>query len=199
MSSTIEDNKSKNRNQQQRPTSRSNPGQTTTVKTTTPTSASPTQTFKKGREDNNNAREEEGRTKKRRPTKVGLNDTLRHIRYLIVKGRSKSEIQNILQLEERTFYRHMAKIYEIDQALFAEEERKTLATEFGILKDRLLKSYRWYIAMADNENMKPDIRMEAQRDAIDIAFALLELEREGPKTMEQAGRRFLERIYQDLR
>jgi hypothetical protein len=208
MSSTVEDNKLKNRNQQQ-PTSRSNPGQTTTVKTTTtPTSASPTQTFKKGQEDNNNknknARGEEERegttrTKKRRPTKVGLNDTLRHIRYLIVKGRSNSEIQNILQLEERTFYRYMTKIYEIDQALFAEEERKTLATEFGILKDRLLKSYRWYIAMADNENMKPDIRMEAQRDAIDIAFALLELEREGPKTMEQAGRRFLERIYQDLR
>jgi DNA-binding CsgD family transcriptional regulator len=197
MSSTIEDNKLKNRNQQERPTSRSNPGQTTTP---TPTSASPTQTFKKGQEDNNNAREEgRTRTKKRRPTKVGLNDTLRHIRYLIVKGRSNSEIQNILQLEERTFYRYMAKIYEIDQALFAEEERKTLATEFGIVKDRLLKSYRWYIAMADNENMKPDIRMEAQRHAIDIAFALLELEREGPKTMEQAGRRFLERIYQDLR
>jgi DNA-binding CsgD family transcriptional regulator len=200
LSSTIEDNKLKNRNQQQQPTSRSKPGQTTTVKTTTPTSASPTQTFKKGQEDNNNGREEgRTRTKRRRLTKVGLNDTLRHIRYLIVKGRSNSEIQNILQLEERTFYRYMAKIYEMDQALFAEEERKTLATEFGILKDRLLKSYRWYIAMADNENMKPDIRMEAQRDAIDIAFALLELEREGPKTMEQAGRRFLERIYQDLR
>jgi hypothetical protein len=44
--------------------------------------------------------------------------------------------------------------------------------------------------MADNENMKADIRMEAQRIAADLAIALLELEREGPRIIEQ-GRRQL--------
>jgi DNA-binding CsgD family transcriptional regulator len=197
MSSTIEKNKLKNDNNQQQ----SNSGSTLT-KTTSTTSA--TQTLKKGQGNNNhNTREgeEEGprRTKKRRPTKVGLNDTLRHIRQLIVEGRSNSEIQNILQLEERTFYRYMAKIHQIDQVLFAEQEKKTLITETGILKDRWLKAYRWYIAMADNENMKADIRMEAQRVAVDIALALLEVEREGPRTIEQGGRRFLEKLYQNSR
>jgi DNA-binding CsgD family transcriptional regulator len=195
MSSTIEKNKLKDDNQQQ-----SNSGSTLTKATAT---TSATQTFKKGQGNNNNTREgeEEGprRTKKRRPTKVGLNDTLRHIRHLMVEGRSNSEIQNILQLEERTFYRYMAKIHQIDQVLFAEQERKTLITETGILKDRWLKAYRWYIAMADNENMKADIRMEAQRVAVDIALALLEVEREGPRTIEQGGRRFLEKLYQNSR
>jgi DNA-binding CsgD family transcriptional regulator len=131
MSSAIEDKKLKNRNQQ-----RSNSGSNSSLTTAT-TSTSQTQTFKKGQGNNNtNAREEEAKRTKRRPTKVGLNDTLRRIRHLIVEGRSNSEIQNILQLEERTFYRYMAKIYEIDQTLFAEQEKKTLITEIGILKDR---------------------------------------------------------------
>jgi phage FluMu protein gp41 len=75
-----------------------------------------------------------GARTKRRPTKVGLNDTLRRIRYLIVEGWSNLDIQNILQLEERTFYRYMAKVHQIDQALFAEQEKKTITTELAYSK-----------------------------------------------------------------
>jgi hypothetical protein len=193
MSSIIRNNKLENRNQQ-----RSNSDSTPTTAT-----ASATQTLKKGQANKNTRQEEEeegeGPRTKRRPTKVGLNDTLRRIRYLIVEGRSNLEIQNILQLEERTFYRYMVKIHQIDQALFAEQEKKTITTEIGIFKDRLLKSYRWYIAMADNENMKADIRMEAQRVAGDIAIALLKLEKEGPRIIEQGGRRLVDKLYQNSR
>jgi cell division septum initiation protein DivIVA len=179
MSSTIEKNKLKDNNQQQ-----SNSGSTLTNATTSTTSA--TQTFKKrqGHNNNNTIKEEEEetrRTKKRRPTKVGLNDTLRRIRHLMIEGRSNLEIQNILELEERTFYRYMAKINEIDQALFVEQEKKTLTTEIRIFKDRLLNAYRWYIAIAHNENIKADIRMEAQNSALDVAYALFKVEREGPR------------------
>jgi DNA-binding CsgD family transcriptional regulator len=190
MSSTIEKNKLKNDNQQS-----SNSGSILT-RATARTGA--TQTLKKGQVKNNTREEEEEGakgTKKRRPTKVGLNDTLRRIRHLMIEGRSNLEIQDILQLEERTFYRYMAKIYERDQVLFAEQEKKTMTTEFGIFKDRWLRAYRWYIAMADNENMKVDIRMEAQLNAIDMALALLDVEREGPKVIEQGGRKLLEKLY----
>ena len=105
----------------------------------------------------------------------------------MVEGRSNLEIQNILQLDERTFYRYMAKIYEIDQALFAEQEKKTLTTEIGIFKDRLLKSYRWFIAIAENENIKADIRVDAQNCALEVALALLKLEQEGTKIMGLEG------------
>jgi DNA-binding CsgD family transcriptional regulator len=167
MASAIEN---KNRNQR-----RSDPGTTKAPPTAIQTGA--TQAFEEEQETNDTIRQEDGakRTKKRRPTKVSLNDTLRRIRHLMVEGRSNSEIQNILELEERTFYRYMAKINEIDQVLFAEEEKKTIATEMGIFKDRLLKSYRWFIAIADNENIKADIRMDAQDRALDVAYALLKL------------------------
>jgi DNA-binding CsgD family transcriptional regulator len=192
MSLTVEKNKLKNSNQQS-----SNSG-STLPKATATTGATPT--LKKGQVKNNTGEEEEEeeeeeegakRTDKRRPTKVGLNDTLRRIRHLMIEGRSNLEIQNILQLEERTFYRYMAKIHQIDQALFAEEEKKTMTTEIGILKDRWLKAYRWYISMADNENMKADIRMDAQRNAVNMALALLRVEREGLKVIEQGGRKLL--------
>jgi hypothetical protein len=181
MSSTMERNKLKDNNQQQ-----SNSGSTLTNATTAPTSA--TQTFEKRQGHNNNTikeEEETRRTKKRRPTKVGLNDTLRRIRHLMIEGRSNLEIQNILELEERTFYRYMAKINEIDQALFAEQEKKTLTTEIRIFKDRLLNAYRWYIAIAYNENIKADIRMEAQSGALEVAYALFKVEREGPRVIEK--------------
>jgi DNA-binding CsgD family transcriptional regulator len=170
MSSIKENNKLGNRNQQH-----SNSGSTLTTSTST------NQTLKREQGSNNNTREEAtAKRTKRRTTKVGLNDTLRRIRQLMVEGRSNSEIQDILQLEERTFYRYMAKIYEIDQALFAEQEKKTIKTEMSILKDRLLKSYRWCIAMADNENIKEDTRMQAQNLALEVAAAVLRLEAQGP-------------------
>ncbi len=143
----------------------------------------------KKRQDNDNSREEEQakRVKKRRSSKIALNDTFRRIRHLITEGHSNLEIQEILQLEERTFYRYMARIYEIDQALFDEQEKRTISTETGVLKDRWLKSYRWYNAIADNEQIKPDFRMEAQRKAVEIALALLKLELEGPNIVRQEG------------
>lgn len=193
MSSTIEKNKLKNSNQQSSNSDSILPKATATI--------GANQTLKKGQDKNNTREEEESakRTKKRRPTKVGVNDTLRRIRHLMIEGRSNLEIQNILQLEERTFYRYMAKIHQIDQVLFAEQEKKIMTTEVGILKDRWLKAYRWYVAMADNENMKADIRMEAQLNAVDMALALLKAESEGPKVIEQGGLELLEKLYLNSR
>lgn len=193
MSSTIEKNKLKNSNQQSSNSDSILPKATATI--------GANQTLKKGQDKNNTREEEESakRTKKRRPTKVGVNDTLRRIRHLMIEGRSNLEIQNILQLEERTFYRYMAKIHQIDQVLSAEQEKKIMITEIGILKDRWLKAYRWYVAMADNENMKADIRMEAQLNAVDMALALLKAESEGPKVIEQGGLELLEKLYLNSR
>ena len=81
----------------------------------------------------------------------------------------------------------MAKIYEIDQALFVEQEKKSLVTEAGIFKDRLLRSYRWFMAIADNENMKPEIRMQAQDTALQVAVAVLKSELECPRVIRKQG------------
>jgi hypothetical protein len=81
----------------------------------------------------------------------------------------------------------MAKIYEIDQALFIEQEKKTLITEFAICKDRLLKSYRWLIALADNENIKADTRLAAKNCALQVTVAVLKAELEGPGIIRKEG------------
>jgi DNA-binding CsgD family transcriptional regulator len=146
-------------------------------------------------EEKEEEKDEEKRTrmKRNRPTKVGLNNTLRRIRHLIVEGRSNLEIQSILQLNERTFYRYMAKIHEIDHALFLEQEKESMASEISVFRDRLLKTYRWFVAMADNKEINPSTRMEAQRNAIEVAWALIILKFEGPSIIQKSG--LLENLY----
>jgi hypothetical protein len=47
--------------------------------------------------------------------------------------------------------------------------------------------------------MKADIRMEAQLNAVDMALALLKVESEGPKVIEQGGLKLLEKLYLNSR
>jgi hypothetical protein len=82
--------------------------------------------------------------------------------------------------------------------LFAEQEKKTITTEIAVFKDRLLKSYLWYIALADNENINVDIRMKARQDALQVAVNLVKLEREGPSLIKEE-REFLKNLYQNSR
>jgi DNA-binding CsgD family transcriptional regulator len=51
----------------------------------------------------------------KRPSKIELAATLRKIRLLLAEGHTNKEIIEMLQLEERTFYRYMARIYEQDR------------------------------------------------------------------------------------
>jgi DNA-binding NarL/FixJ family response regulator len=46
----------------------------------------------------------------KRPSKIQLGATLRKIRHLLAEGHTNKEIIELLQLEERTFYRYMARI-----------------------------------------------------------------------------------------
>jgi hypothetical protein len=140
-----------------------------------------TQTHKRPSDEEKEEQQSQTIRRKDRPTKLGLNDTLRRIRHLVVEGRTNLEIQSILQLNERTFYRYMARIYEIDQALFLEQEKKTMATELHVFKDRLLKSYQWLVEMSENQEMNPRIRMDARRCALEGAWAVVMLEYESPR------------------
>jgi hypothetical protein len=65
-------------------------------------------------------------------------------------------------IEERTFYRYIAKIYETDQVIYvAESERSHHNREREILQHLrigMLKAFRWYVAII--ENVKSDSTME---------------------------------------
>jgi hypothetical protein len=79
----------------------------------------------------------------------------------------------------------MAKIYEIDQALFLEQQKKKITTEIGIFRDRLLKCYMWLIKLADNENIKADTRLEAQQYDLEVVVSVLKLDLEGTKIIRK--------------
>jgi DNA-binding NarL/FixJ family response regulator len=57
-------------------------------------------------------------SKNKRPSKIQLAALLRKIRHLLAEGYTNKEIIEMMQLEERTFYRYMARIYEQDKAYF---------------------------------------------------------------------------------
>ena len=68
------------------------------------------------------------------PSKLQLAATLRKIRLFLAEGYSNIKIIKILQLEERTFYRYMARIYEQDKAYFEKLDNETIATEIRLAK-----------------------------------------------------------------
>ena len=91
--------------------------------------------------------------KSKRPSKIELSAILRKIRHLLAEGYTNNEIMEALQLEERTFYRYMARIYEQDKAYFEKQDNESIATEIRLAKERMLKSLRRYDVIASNESL----------------------------------------------
>jgi hypothetical protein len=68
------------------------------------------------------------------------------------------------QLEERTFYRYMKRIYEQDKAYIEKQDNESIATEIRLAKERTLKSLRRYDAIAADESLSAVERREAERE-----------------------------------
>jgi DNA-binding CsgD family transcriptional regulator len=126
----------------------------------------------------------------KRPSKVELAATLRKIRLLLAEGYTNKEIIEMLQLEERTFYRYMKRIYAQDKAYFEKQDNEAIATEIRLAKERTLKSLRRYDAIAADESLSAVERMEAERLRGDIVIALVKIEMEGPRIVRDTVRKF---------
>lgn len=98
----------------------------------------------------------------------------------------------MLQLEERTFYRYMARIYEQDKAYFEQQDNESIATEIRLAKDRMLKSLRRFDSMAADESLSAAERMEAERNRIEVVIHLAKIETEGPRIVHDTSRRLYE-------
>jgi DNA-binding CsgD family transcriptional regulator len=131
----------------------------------------------------------------KRPSKIELAATLREIRLLLAEGYTNREIIEMLQLEERTFYRYMARIYEQDKAYFEKQDNESIATEIRLAKERMLKSLRRFDGMAADENLSPADRMEAEKCRVDVVIHLAKIEVEGPRIVHVTSRRFYDHLY----
>lgn len=131
----------------------------------------------------------------KRPSKIQLAETLRKIRHLLAEGHTNKEIIEMMQLEERTFYRYMARIYAQDKAYFEKQDNESIATEIRLAKERTLKSLRRYDAIAADESLSAYERMEAERLRGDIVIALVKIELEGPRIVHETSRRLYDHQY----
>jgi DNA-binding CsgD family transcriptional regulator len=129
----------------------------------------------------------------KRPSNIQLAATLRKIRQLLAEGYTNKEIIEMLQLEERTFYRYMARIYEQDKTYFEKQDNESIATEIRLAKERILKSLRRFDGMAADENLSPADRMEAEKCRVEVVIHLAKIEVEGPRIVHDTLRRFYER------
>jgi DNA-binding CsgD family transcriptional regulator len=129
----------------------------------------------------------------KKPSKIQLSATLRKIRHLMAEGYTNKEIMEMLQLEERTFYRYMARIYEQDKAYFQKQDNESIAAEIRLAKERMLKSLRRFDAMAANESLSAAERLEAERNRIEVVIHLAKIEVEGPRIVHDTLRRFHDR------
>jgi DNA-binding CsgD family transcriptional regulator len=131
----------------------------------------------------------------KRPSNIQLAATLRKIRQLLAEGYTNKEIIEMLQLEERTFYRYMRRIYAQDKAYFEKQDNESIATEIRVAKERTLKSLRRFDAIAADETLSPTERMEAERNRMDVIISLAKIEVEGPRIVHDTSRRLYDRLY----
>lgn len=134
----------------------------------------------------------------RRPSKIELAETLRKIRHLLVEGYTNKEIIEMLQLEERTFYRYMRRIYAQDKAYFEQQDNEAIATEIRLAKERTLKSLRRLDAMASDETLSAAERLEAERYRNEVVVLLAKIEIEGPRIVHDTSRRLYDRSFKQL-
>jgi hypothetical protein len=131
----------------------------------------------------------------KRPSKIQLAATLRKIRHILAEGYTNKEIIEMMQLEERTFYRYMKRIYEQDKAYFEQQDNESIATEIRVAKERTLKSLRRYDAIAADESLSAAERMEAERCRLDTVITLVKIETEGPRIVHVTSRRLYDPLY----
>ena len=131
----------------------------------------------------------------KRPSNIQLAATLRKIRQLLAEGYTNKQLIEMLQIEERTFYRYMKRIYEQDKAYFEKQDNESIATEIMVAKERTLKSLRRLDAIAADESLSADERMEAEKCRVDIVVHLAKIEVEGPRILHDTSRRLYDRLY----
>ena len=123
--------------------------------------------------------------------------TLRKIRHLLAEGYTNKEIIETLQLEERTFYRYMARIYAQDKAYFEQQDNESIATEMRLVKERMLKSLRRLDAMAADESLSATEILEAEIYRNDVVILLAKIEVNGSRILHNTYKRLYDRLYKE--
>jgi len=95
------------------------------------------------------------------PTRIELDETLRKISYLVGQAITNQEIITMLELDECTFYRYLAKTHGQDRELFRKQDIEAIEFEAHKLKGKLVRTEGWYNKMSDDESLRLGYRLQA--------------------------------------
>ena len=106
---------------------------------------------------------------------------IREIRRLVVAGESHNQIQQQLNLNERTYWRYWKAAFAEDRArLFSTVSTEEVQTQFAIGEARLTDIYRNLHEMGQDADLDAVARREAEDMAAEVAIGLLRLYQDGP-------------------
>ena len=103
------------------------------------------------------------------------------IRRLVVAGESHNQIQQQLNLNERTYWRYWKAAFAEDRArLFSTVSTEEVQTQFAIGEARLTDIYRNPHEMGQDTDLDAVDRRQAENMAAEVAVGLLRLYQDGP-------------------
>jgi hypothetical protein len=106
---------------------------------------------------------------------------IREIRRLVVAGESHNQIQQQLNLNERTYWRYWKAAFAEDRArLISTVTAEEVQTQVAIGQARLTDIYRNLHEMGQDRDLDAVDRREAEDMAAEVALGLLRLYQDGP-------------------
>jgi DNA-binding CsgD family transcriptional regulator len=120
-----------------------------------------------------------------RPSRIELRNTLHKIRHLISQAYTNEEIMSMLQLNERTFYRYMARIVEQDKELFKAQDQEALEFEVHIARERIARVIRNQDEIANDPKQSIYSRQQADIIKMNAIGAMVKLSIEGAKAIPE--------------
>lgn len=118
--------------------------------------------------------------------KKGLNNKVKRlqamleIRKLVVDGHSYDDIQQVLGLSKRTFYRYLKRVFEDDKRVLEKENHDEIMNQVAILKERHNKIYQYLQAIATDPKVRAYDRMYALAAMKELSDATARLYRDAP-------------------
>jgi hypothetical protein len=102
------------------------------------------------------------------------------IRRLVVEGYNYDQIQEILGLSKRTFYRYVDNVFEEDKRVLEEKNYEELMRQLVILRDRYNENYQLLGAMATDPKVKPYDKLHILGAMKVLADMIVRLYRDSP-------------------
>lgn len=102
------------------------------------------------------------------------------MRKLIIEGHSYNEIQDILGLSKRTFYRYLQHIFATDKRALEAQNTEQLMFHMTILENRYNSIYRELSSIATDRQQTAEDRMTALHAMASLSLTISKLHRDAP-------------------